>query len=356
MVAILTTTDASGEFRGNRRNFKAILKKGKELGHVAYVAAIQDLESATRTVKGYVYQEDLKDWVRKTLPQPEVIYNRIPTRKEELKVRKQIEELLARPELHLYNPYFFNKWELFEWLKKSKSTVQFIPATRRLKSPASLGSLLKQHNYLYLKPESGKAGKGIMILKYVPGHSHPYHLTLQKGRRRLTRRTATLRDCWKAIRRKAGTSPYIVQQGIELAALDERPFDLRVLVQKNGKGSWSVTGVGARLAGPKSITTHVPRGGSVEDPEELLSAMFGIEHASVLLSRVKTTALIIARQIERGAEHVLGEMSMDLGVDQNGGIWFFEANSRPMKFDEPHIRKRSLERIFHYASHLVQGK
>lgn len=51
---------------------------------------------------------------------------------------------------------------------------------------------------------------------------------------------------------------------------------------------------------------------------------------------------------------MLGEMSMDLGVDENGGLWFFEANSRPMKFDEPAIRKLSLERIFHYGQHLAR--
>lgn len=54
---------------------------------------------------------------------------------------------------------------------------------------------------------------------------------------------------------------------------------------------------------------------------------------------------------------MLGEMSMDLGVDEEGGLWFFEANSRPMKFDEPAIRKLSLERIFQYSHHLArQGK
>lgn len=30
---------------------------------------------------------------------------------------------------------------------------------------------------------------------------------------------------------------------------------------------------------------------------------------------------------------------MDLGIDDLGEIWFFEANAKPMKFDEPQIRK-----------------
>ncbi len=45
---------------------------------------------------------------------------------------------------------------------------------------------------------------------------------------------------------------------------------------------------------------------------------------------------------------------MDLGIDSEGVLWFFEANSRPMKFDEPLIRKKSLERIFHYSDYLIK--
>ncbi|MNE78462.1 hypothetical protein D3C80_1748710 [compost metagenome] len=45
-------------------------------------------------------------------------------------------------------------------------------------------------------------------------------------------------------------------------------------------------------------------------------------------------------------------MSMDLGIDTEGSMWFFEANAKPMKFDEPHIRKKSLERIFQFSHYL----
>lgn len=137
-----------------------------------------------------------------------------------------------------------------------------------------------------------------------------------------------------------------------LAGHHGRPFDLRVLLQKNGRGAWAVTGIGARLAGARSITTHVPRGGSIEDPSSMLEGTFGPEQAEVILKNVSTTALLVARQIERASSSMLGEMSMDLGVDEEGGVWFFEANSRPMKFDEPAIRKLSLERIFQYGNHL----
>ena len=131
---------------------------------------------------------------------------------------------------------------------------------------------------------------------------------------------------------------------------------LRALVQKNQRGQWDISGIGARIAGSISITTHVPRGGSIEDPEKLLVGAFGQEEASKLLIKTRNTALMIARQIERGSRRSLVEMSLDLGVDQEGNIWFFEANAKPMKFDEPDIRKRSLDRIFQYGHYLLRTK
>jgi len=75
-----------------------------------------------------------------------------------------------------------------------------------------------------------------------------------------------------------------------------------------------------------------------------------------MLGQAGEAALTLARQIERSARTLLGEMSMDLGIDETGRIWFFEANSKPMKFDEPHIRQKSLERIFQYSLHLYRLK
>ena len=107
------------------------------------------------------------------------------------------------------------------------------------------------------------------------------------------------------------------------------------------------------MGGVSSITTHVPRGGSIDDPEKLLRTVFGSTAGKSILRDAKTTAILLASQIEKGSGYNLGEMSMDLGVDKTGKLWFFEANSKPMKFDEPHIRQMSLRRLVRYWKYLV---
>ena len=356
VVAILTMPDSIRGFRGNHANFMDIVRTGKEMGFPVYVVTLRDLKLTSPTVKGYTLHANNNDWETQQFPLPQVIYNRIPLREDEEKpwVQSKIKSYLAHPDIHFYNPYFFNKWDLFEWLKVSKSTDYLVPMTKRLVGEVSLSRIIDKQPYLYLKPESGKAGKGIMMLKIQKEKSLPYRLKIQNSRSSITYKTASMRRLWIRLKKETGSSPYIVQQGIQLATVDDRPFDLRILLQKTGKGQWGVTGVGARMAGLKSITTHVPRGGTIESPTKLISTLFGSDMSSMIMSQIKTTALIIARQIERASQFNLGEMSMDLGLDRFGKVWFFEANARPMKFDESHIRKKSLERIFEYSQYLIR--
>lgn len=355
VVAILTSPDPVRKFAGNRANFRDIVKTGKQLGFPVYVVTTGDLKLSAEQVFGYTYSPETKQWTSQWFPRPDIVYNRIPNREDEIKpqVRRKIQQCLKHPSIQLFNPFFFNKWKLFSWLKKSKSTSSYVPETRRLSSRKGLSLMLSKYPELYLKPESGKAGKGIMKLSYAPSEAKPYKLIIQEEKNTVYR-TSRLPLLWKRVRRVTENTPYIIQQAIRLTDYQGRGFDLRLLVQKTGRGNWSVTGIGARLAGRKRITTHVPQGGSVEDPEQMLLPTFGEEKTYELLDRARSDAMVIARQIERSCGHALGEMSMDLGVDEKGKIWFFEANAKPMKFDEPQIRQKSLQRIFQYGNYLAK--
>lgn len=355
IVAVLTVDDEARQFRGNRANFRDLVKTGQELDCPVYVVTARDLKLSAKRVQGYLFHPEDNSWRKHWLPLPDVVYNRIPLREDERRpeVRRKIDEVIRHDSIHLFNPCFFNKRRLFEWLKKNKTTKSLVPGTRKMLGPKTLSAMLQQYSSLYLKPESGKAGKGIMLVRLDEGEAKPYRLTIQGDKRKnIIYKTAKLRLLWKRIKAETGSTPYIMQESIELSSFQGRHFDLRVLVQKTGKGVWMVTGTGARLAGPKRITTHVPQGGSIEDPEKMLIPAFGSDMTQFLLGRVKSNAVLIAKQIEKESGFLLGEMSMDLGVDTDGRLWFFEANAKPMKFDEPHIRKKSLERIVQYSQFL----
>lgn len=358
VLAILTIDDDVQLFRGNRHNFADLIAAGESLGYLAYVVTVSNLKLSRPRVLGYTYRRDREVWVKALFPRPHVVYNRIPQREDERlpRVRRKLVSIARHPEIQLFNRRFFNKWSMFQWLNRSKTARPYIPETMRLTEPQALTSLMKRYSLVYLKPVRGKAGVGIMTVRTQPEKHLPFRLQIQSEKGSRTYRCSSVQKLWERIRTQSSAigEPYIVQRGIALASYNDRPFDLRALVQKNDSGQWEVTGIGARLAGDTSITTHVPRGGEIEDPEKLLVSVFGQEKAQQVLGKARVAALLLARQIERASKHRMGEMSMDLGVDKTGHIWFFEANSKPMKFDEPHIRKKSLERIFQYSQFLYE--
>ncbi|TVX97423.1 YheC/YheD family protein [Cohnella terricola] len=356
VVAILTIEDDIELFRGNRRNFADLLRMGRQMGIPTYVVTVKNLKLQAQRVLGYTYRQEDKTWVSGWFPRPSIVYNRIPQREDERlpRVKKKLAALAKLPDVKLFNRRFFNKWSLFQWLNENKTTRSYIPETRKLTDSIVLSNLLKKHRLLYLKPARGKAGVGIMTVTVQPDKKLPFRLQIQEERGSSTYRSGTLKRLWERIVRQSDVlgEPYIAQQGITLASVNNRPFDFRALVQKNGTGHWELSGVGARVAGDSSITTHVPRGGYIEEPEKLLVTVFGQDRAARVFGKVRSSTITLAKQIERSSHSRLCEMSMDLGVDTQGNVWFFEANSKPMKFDEPHIRNKSLERIFQYSQYL----
>jgi hypothetical protein len=357
VIAILTIADKARVFRGNKANFIDIIRIGSELGADVYVIAATDLKLTGEHLLAHCYDLKAKKWTRKLVPPPKVIYNRVPYRKLEMlpDVQQTIQSCLKSRSVRMFNPSFFNKWSLFEWLNQSPETQGFIPATQQVSDVRQLDKLLREHESVYLKPVRGKAGKGIMrIERTVKQGRVNYLLRIQDNTSSQDVSFSSIADLWPQLQTEMGTKEYIAQQGIPLARFKKRPYDLRALVQKTGKGKWAVSGVGARVAGKASITTHVPRGGSINEPVRVLSSAFGAAEASRILASVKKAALSIASRIEKSSGHTYGEMSMDLGVDTNGRIWFFEANSKPMKFDEPDIRRKSLERIIRYSIYLAK--
>jgi hypothetical protein len=356
-IAILTMHGEHQPFRGNLYNFIDLIHTGKALGVKVCVVTARDIKLGKPKIKSFIYNTETKNWTEKMTRLPLVIYNRIPSRMDELQpdVQQTIQACMKHAKIHLFNPSFFNKWTLFEWLSIAKETKKYIPETRKLIHLNELEAMLQRYGLVYLKPVRGKAGKGIMKIEVI--HSElPYRLHIQYKQKSRISAHRSLIDLGSKIKQRIGLEEYIIQQGIQLTKFNNRAFDLRVLVQKNEKGIWSLTGIGARIAGNFSITTHVPRGGSIDEPRKLLNITFGNTIGRRILQRVKLAAFAIAKQIEIAAKHTIGEMSLDLGIDTSGQIWFFEANSRPMKFDEPEIRKKSLERIIQYSDYLTHSR
>ncbi|EGL82571.1 hypothetical protein CathTA2_1933 [Caldalkalibacillus thermarum TA2.A1] len=353
VVGILTVQGNDGSFTGSKPNFIELMRTGQYKGGIVFVFTPESVNWLTEEVRGQLYHPQLKKWFSCQFPLPNVVYNRIPLRSFESKSEVQIclELLSKHPRISLFNPCFFDKNELFRLLKEGAETARYLPRTELLEDSNLLSEMIAQHQEVYLKPTSAKAGKGIFKAGYDQDKGR-YTLLFHQGLKTKRVSTPSIERLWKGFQKLKFPSPYIIQQAVDLAQIDGCPFDLRTLIQKNKYGTWEITGIGIRVAGRKRITTHVPQGGRIEDPAQVLPQVFTPEKAEEIVSQVKQLALEVAQELE-GHYHHLGEMSLDIGVDSQGQLWLFEANAKPMKFDEPHIRRKSLENLIEYAQYLT---
>ncbi len=347
-LGIMTTNGANG-FRGNKKNFIDIINTGRKSGVFTFVFPIESLNLKSNTVTGYLYYPSTKKWVAKQLPLPDVIYNRIANRQEEEKtiVINHINSL-KEIGVPLFNLKYFDKLSLNNWIKDSNELKGIIPETTALR-PDTLEDFLGKYPIIYIKPVHGKAGIG--FIRVDKKADNRYLITYQTKGIAYVKEYNHQNQLWSTVNSFTAGKEYIIQQGIALRRFNGNPFDIRVLAQKNSVGVWGVTGIGIRVAGTGSITTHVPQGGNIQSFDIVFKQAFGPKKGEWKM-RIKTLVIKIANQIEKQHNHPLGELSMDLGLDEKNKLWFFEANSKPMKFDEPAIRKRSLLRLMQFTQYL----
>lgn len=343
---------------------------------ICYSSLIRDVIRASRLSGGLVYAFKAKEfvpgkgyvigyrlsthnpgrWLRVRLPLPDVVYNRIPNRTSERQpeVRKTKAYFNARKGTWFFNRSFFDKWDVHRVLGPGELNG-VIPETRGLTGPSVLRDMVGRHSMVYLKPQGGSLGKGVIrVIRLKPGG---YAIRYRMGNRNGFRKVRTTQGMIELVLSMTGKRRYIAQQGIWLARYRERPFDFRVHLTRGPGGAWGLAGIGAKVAGNGSVTTHVHSGGRIEEAEEVASAVFGGE-AEAHLRRVAEWSIRLTRDLEARTGLIFGEVGLDVGVDRHGRPWLFEINSKPGRsiFDLPSLRKTSQKnwaRLLGYCFHLA---
>lgn len=322
-------------FIGSRLNFRDIMQTAGQQGKFVYVVAPEYVTEQS-TWQGYV-RLGYQHWIRIPCPRPEAIYNRIPTRLHERQAPVlTAKQRLSRMGIPMFNANYFNKAEIYDVIRRS-SLAKYLPETSNQFSQASLHGMLRKNHAVYLKPTGGSIGHGMILIRR-DGRGYTVRVLKNSSGNNYT--AGSVRDLWDVVTRHRVPGKYVIQAAKPLLEWHGRPCDFRVLLQKH-RGNWHLVGKGVRVAGPNSITTHVPNGGSIANAKEVLEEAFGSGSTEVS-HNLETMTVGCAEVIDAHFGHSLGEMSMDIGIDSDGNLWFFEANAKPMKFDEPDIRRKSL--------------
>jgi len=358
LVGILTDTLKPGEsspFTSRSSFVKQVIKAGHNKAYT-FGFTPSDINWKEKSINGYFLNSN-GNWFRRKVAFPDVIYNRLPNRRVEIgEEMTQLRERLVNEGIPIFNWSFLNKADVYELLGNDVEALAHLPESITNPSPEKLKELLHKYSFVYFKPGTGSLGYGIYRLTYRPqkGYFVRYR---SKGANTLLK-FPTFEKMYRTLSLKhgSGMKNYVAQQGIRLIEIDKCPVDFRFHMHKDGNNEWRPAGIGAKKAGRGSVTTHMKNGGTLLTPEQALRLTFGSQTQAVL-EHAKAVSIKLSEAIERNYPHRIGELGLDIGIDQNGNVWMFEANAKPGRsiFKHPELKiegKKSLNYIMDHCLYL----
>lgn len=207
-------------------------------------------------------------------------------------------------------------------IQKNKKISPYLPETYWHTSD-NVKKILDKHTCAFLKPDVGGGGSGaIKIIKQ--SHNKLLCKTLKTSE---TIHSSQLIS-WLS-KRKLSTRRYIVQQGIDLAQVNGKPFDIRIYLQKPSS-NWVISGVGVKVAPPGRIVTNLCKGSKPESLDTVISQICpDPSRASKLKNDLYKLSYDISKTLNNQFKG-LRELGIDIGLDKKLGIWVFEVNTKPL--------------------------
>ncbi|MBP1157284.1 hypothetical protein JOE45_003878 [Paenibacillus sp. PvR098] len=194
---------------------------------------------------------------------------------------------------------------------------------------------------VYIKPNRGTGGKGIVKAEmFQSGAKRIYRYKLDTSQRNFS----SFDPFFHSLRRVFGKKTYLIQKGIRMLRYKGRPFDVRIMVQKNERGHWEHTGTIGRLAHPNRIVTNYHSGGTPLALRILLSPHLRGPQRKQLENRLSLMGMVVAKHMQSGFPRIK-EIGLDVGMDRHKTPWIFEVNSQPdpfifLKLNKPSVFRR----------------
>ncbi|SFF40743.1 YheC/D like ATP-grasp [Paenibacillus algorifonticola] len=237
------------------------------------------------------------------------------------------------------------KLKVCRFLQNNASTKPLIPSTTSF-TLSNLKMMAAAHHALYIKPNIGSLGVGVHKLEPINGS---YELIYTKNKKQLSKIFSSLTDVYDNLK-PARPSRFIIQQAISLDQVENRPYDIRAMVQRKPGGIWTFTGFLIKVGAKGKIVTNYHQGGEIWTMQKLLQRK-GYEDTqrTELISHLTQRSLTVARALSKHKADMF-EMSVDFAWDRNKHLWILEVNSnhpqfRPLKW----IDRRAYNRILRFA-------
>ncbi|WP_269758038.1 YheC/YheD family protein [Thalassobacillus sp. C254] len=291
-------------------------------------------------------------WQKKTCPFPSAIYYRRYAANDYLV--KQLEMITGKGKV--FNCVTQFDKSIIHNLLKTSAVSPYLPDTYPYQK-AQLLELLSKYRRLILKPCLGYLGRRVYLLEQTEDNQYRLYENIYRNisqDQSLNKETPAdnteanfLKKLFSnnqnlfvpakintdnaqhftdKVDQLVGHSRFLLQQFVPFDEIDHKIYDIRMYVQKNGNGNWTVSGGFSRIGNANSYVSNLCT--EIKDYHGIVTGNTKLGFHQ--LNKMRSISLNTAYALENKLGH-LGEMCVDFGLDKHGKPWIIEVNGRPQK-------------------------
>ncbi|OBZ17673.1 YheC/YheD family protein [Bacillus sp. FJAT-26390] len=303
-----------------KNNRKSVLKLYQRYDHLnlkLFVFTPADIIWEKQRINGLSKIKGV--WKQGSFAFPHVVYNRCFNK--ETKTIQRLEKVIGSNKC-FNNINFFNKWDLYNFLKQSVLNP-YVPETV-LYDQANVSALLEKYHVIYIKPDYGCKGKSVYRVERT--NDGDVNISLHAlAPRYICRKNESIEEKLDEL---LGSEKYMVQQGVCIQQINQRYFDIRALVQKDILGEWKVSTIACRVAYEHYFNTSMCE--FIFDAAEILPLLFSEGNTDEIFHSLHELSITAAQEAEAHMGS-LGELSVDFALDEQSKLWIIELNGKPQK-------------------------
>lgn len=287
----------------------------KEYGAETIFFTANQIDFNNKLVHGISFQQG--EWRKKVSYFPNVVYNDIPDRKDELIYSRLEAEGIPFTTHRLGR----NKLSIQEKMMEDEVLSPYCIETVEYSNIDNFISALKKYQSVFVKPNRGHKGHGIHVFE-LSGEQVIYQD--YDGKKTIF----TVEQAGKFLSSIPQIEYYHLQPKISSKTLAGESFVIRSYVGRNGKGKWVNIFHYAAISLSGNSVVNVSRGSSISYIAPFLKSTFG-ERDKIILTELNTLSVSVAQRVQTFVNKKIDALGIDLGITNDGKIYIFEVNAFP---------------------------
>ncbi len=214
-----------------------------------------------------------------------------------------------------------SKWAKYCILKEDTKLRPYLPETHPF-TPSTLATMLQAYRRAVVKAELGEGGSQVVFV-----HKRHRGFTWRDMHKRY--RVAHFRDLSNQLPVFTGRERCIVQRYIPLQRMHRRAADIRIIIQKNERDHFEVTGAFVKIAPTHMFITNVKQGGTIDTLAHYLDSCYPLNEQKALSIRRKLydVSNTLGEGICKSYTNTL--YGIDFGLNPKGHPYILEINTKP---------------------------